>query len=127
MKEDQTMLKLTELSLDINQELESITCTKSTETFLSMEQSANFTWIWLVTTELQEILFQLLELLFSIKKMISEDQDLIYSEKTILSSPSLEQSQEQATKDTELSSKQPNQEHSDSDSFNLCQNDLFCP
>ena len=116
MKEDQTMLKLTELSLDINQELESITCTKSTETFLSMEQSANFTWIWLVTTELQEILFQLLELLFSIKKMISEDQDLIYSEKTILSSPSLELSQEPATKDTEQSSKPPSQEHSDNDS-----------
>jgi hypothetical protein len=37
MKKDPITLKLLESFLDINPELESITCTKSTEMFLSME------------------------------------------------------------------------------------------
>jgi hypothetical protein len=116
MKEDPITLKPSVSSSDINPEPEFIICTNSTEIFHLMVLSVNFIWKWLVITEPQEIQFLLLELLFSIKRMTSEDLDLTFSEKMDLSSPSLELSQEPATKDTEQSSRPPSQEHSDNDS-----------
>lgn len=116
MKEDPITLKPSVSSSDINPEPEFTICTNSTEIFHLMVLSVNFIWKWLVITEPQEIQFLLLELLFSIKRMTSEDLDLTFSEKMDLSSPSLELSQEPATKDTEQSSRPPSQEHSDNDS-----------
>jgi hypothetical protein len=115
MKKDPTMLKLLVSSSDINLELEFITCTNNTEIFHSTVLSVNFIWKWLVITEPQEILFLSLELLFLTKKMISEDLNLPSSEIIPFNSPFLEQFQEPATKDTELSSKALDQEHSDND------------
>ena len=97
------------------QELEFITCTNNTEIFHSTVLSVNFIWKWLVITEPQEILFLSLELLFLTKKMILEDLNPTSSEIMLFNSQFLEQSQEPATKDTELSSKQLDQEHSDND------------
>jgi hypothetical protein len=57
--------------------------------------------------------------------MTLEDQNPTYSVKIISNSQSLEQYQERATKDTELSSKQQDQELSGSDSFSLFKNDIF--
>jgi hypothetical protein len=115
MKEDQTMLKLSVSSSDINLELEFITCTNNTEIFHSTVLSVNFIWKWLVITELQEILFLSLELLFLTKKMILEDLNLTYSEVMPSNSPFLEQSQEPVTEDIEQSSKPRDQEHSNND------------
>ena len=57
--------------------------------------------------------------------MTLEDQNPTCSVKITSNSQSSEQYQEQATKDTELSSKQQDQELSGSDSFTLLKNDIF--
>jgi hypothetical protein len=80
-----------------------------------MELSVNYTWIWLVITEPQEIPFQLSELQFLIRKMISEDLNLTCSDRTTSNSLLSGQFLEPAIKDTDLFSKPQNQEHSDND------------
>jgi len=78
-------------------------------------QSVNFIKIWLVTTELAEILFQSSELQFFIAKMILEDLLPTSLETANLNSLSLEVFQELATKDSELYSKLTDQTPSSND------------
>jgi hypothetical protein len=124
MKKDPIMSKLSVLSLDTNPELESITCTRNTEISPSTELSVNFTWIWLVITELPEILFLSSELLSYPERMISEDLTLTSTEATASNSLSSGLFLELAIKDTELFSNPPNQELSDNDLLSLFKNDL---
>lgn len=82
-----------------------------------MVLSVSFIWIWLVITELPETPFLLLEQQYFIRKTISEDPDLTSSEKMASNSQSLEQFQEQATEDTDQSSRLQNQELLDNDLY----------
>lgn len=118
-RRDPITLKPSESFLDINQELESTTCTKNTEMFPSTELSANFIWKWLVITEPQETQSQSSELLFLAKRMTSEDPTLTFTEKITSSSQSLELSQEPAIEDINRFSRVLSQELSDNDRYKI--------
>ena len=85
-KKDQTILKPSESSWNINPEPEFITCINNTETPTWTAPWVNCTKKWLVTTELHQTQFQLSELWYWTEKTKSEDPDPTCSERTDLSS-----------------------------------------
>ena len=108
-KEDQTMSRLSVSSLSINQEQESTTCTKNTETWAWMEPSVNCIKKWPVTTEPHPIPFQLSEQSFLTQRTRSEDQNRTCSERTVWDSQFWELLTEPVKTDTKRSSRPTDQ------------------
>ena len=102
-------------SLDINPEPASTTCTKSSETFLSMEPSVSFIKKWPETTELTRTLFPSSEPQSFIEKTKSEDPRATFTETASSGSPFSDPSQEPATRDIEPSSRPTDPTPSNSD------------
>ena len=99
------MLKLSELSWNINPEPESTTCINNTETLHWTALSVKCIKKWLVTTEHHQTQFQSSEQWFWTLRRKSEDQNHTCSEKTDLGSQFSEPPTEPVKTDTKLYSR----------------------